>query len=71
MFDKKRTPTLKKIKEEIQCLIGYHKHCVRHYKTGGSTHKVYCRASGKFIKGVHPEDSPVKIRFSKKDDLSE
>ena len=65
MFDRKRTPTLKKIKEELQCLLGYHKHCTRHYSTKGSTQYIYCQTSGKLIKKLHQEDSPLKIRFTK------
>lgn len=65
MLNKKRTPMLFKIKEELQCLLGYHKHCIRHYETQGVIQYVYCQVSGKLIKKLHQEDSPLKIRFTK------
>jgi len=65
MFDRKRTPTLKRIKEELQCLFGYHKHCIRHYEKKGAIQYVYCQGSGKLIKKQHQEDSPLKIRFTR------
>jgi len=65
-LNRKRVPTLCKIWEEICCLIGWHKYCVKHYgEKKGLIQEVFCQHSDKLIKRVHVEDSPVKITFTK------
>jgi len=67
LINRKRTPTILKIKEEFMCLIGIHKHCVKHYdlRKNKTIQYVYCQSSGKLIKKIHIEDSPLKTTYDK------
>jgi len=49
------TPTLLKIKEKLQCLVGYHKHCKKLYKIDEPNQHICCENSGKYIETIHQE----------------